>query len=393
MINPHTGLPLGPLDLLVIQPTPFCNIDCSYCYLPERLSRRQISEETLEQLFERVFTSGLVERPVTVIWHAGEPLVVPPQFYERAFAIEKKHNRGGAVVQHSLQTNATLIHSDWCRLFKEHDVRLGVSVDGPEFLHDRYRKTRSGQGTWRRVMDGIRLLNQHEVPFSVITVLTRDALDYPDELFEFYRENGIWRVGFNVEEVEGPHQSTSLDADDVPSRLRRFLGRFFDLVQRDGPHWRIREFDSTIGMLMSEHPGAGQLNHQTTPYAIISVDCEGRFSSYSPELLGLKSWHYGDFELGRVQTDDFLAAAATDKFRAVQADIAAGVEQCCSSCRYFAYCGGGSPGNKYFENGRFDSSETLFCRLSKQAVVDVVLERLEQGARPVCALPTVPVPT
>src|SRR5215470_1623421 len=108
MLPADPGLP-GPLELLVIQPTPFCNINCSYCYLPDRQSTKQMSPETLEQTFAWVFSSGLVREPFTLLWHAGEPLVVPPAFYERAAALLGRYNRQGVEVYHALQTNATLI--------------------------------------------------------------------------------------------------------------------------------------------------------------------------------------------------------------------------------------------------------------------------------------------
>ena len=116
---------------------------------------------------------------------------------------------------------------------------------------------------------------------------------------------------------------------------------------------------------------------QTSPLAIISVDCHGNFSTFSPELLGLTSPDYGDFAFGNVMTDSFDSILATPKFLAVAHDIDAGIQRCRETCEYFSYCGGGAPVNKYFENGSFNSTETMFCRLSKQAVLNVVLEKLE----------------
>src|SRR5580700_5868801 len=95
----------GPLELLVLQPTPFCNINCSYCYLPDRQSTRRMSLETLDQSFAWVFTSGLVREPFTLLWHAGEPLVMPVSFYEDVILLLERHNRAGVPVYHSYQTN------------------------------------------------------------------------------------------------------------------------------------------------------------------------------------------------------------------------------------------------------------------------------------------------
>jgi uncharacterized protein len=171
----------------------------------------------------------------------------------------------------------------------------------------------------------------------------------------------------------------------VPVRFRRFLKRFFALAAHADPPMRVRELDSALELILR---GGRQVERrqEATPWAIISVDCDGNFSTFSPELLGLPSARYGGgFALGNVARDDFRAAAATPRFRVMAADVAAGVGRCRATCPYFAYCGGGAPANKYFENGSFDSTETLFCRLSHQAVVDVVLDGLERGELPLLA--------
>lgn len=367
--------PLGPLDLLVIQPTPFCNIDCRYCYLPDRQNKARISSATLDRIFARVFESELVGESFTVVWHAGEPLVLRPTFYRDALAIAARHNRRGVPIGHAVQTNATLIDQEWCGFIKRHGVRVGVSVDGPDFLNDRYRTTRRGEGTHRRVMQGIAELRRHAIPFHVITVLTRDSLDYPDELYAFYVEHGIDQVGFNIEEIEGPHAQSSLGAVEAEARYREFLSRFYDLVVRGGTPLHLREFDSALAAIVADERDPPRLQ-ETTPFAIVSVDCEGNFSSFSPELLGLPSPEYGDFTLGNVHRSSFAEAAATPRFAAMDAAIGAGIERCRQGCGYFRLCGGGAPANKYFENGSFDSSETLYCRFTRQAMLDVLLDKL-----------------
>ncbi|HBZ72780.1 MAG TPA: GRRM system radical SAM/SPASM domain protein [Deltaproteobacteria bacterium] len=371
----------GPLDLLVIQPTPFCNLDCSYCYLPDRGNRRRISSQTLERIFAWVAESGLVRRPYTIVWHAGEPLVLPTVFYEDAFAAAARFTSSGHAVSHSFQTNGTLINDKWCALFQRPDVRVGVSVDGPAYLHDARRRTRSGGGTHARVMAGLAQLQRHCIPFHVITVLTREALDYPDELHAFYVDNGIERVGFNVEEIEGPNEGSSLSVDDAAPRYRDFMSRFFDLAMASDPPMRIREFDNMISAVMYAGEEGSLSAQEASPFAILSVDCEGSFSTFSPELLGLPSEVYGGFGLGNVASDSFAKAVASDRFQAMARDVGAGIAKCRRECSYFRFCGGGAPANKYFENGSFDSTETLFCRLHRKTLTEVVLSKM-QGPRP-----------
>jgi uncharacterized protein len=368
----------GPLELLVLQPTPFCNLDCTYCYLPDRDSKRRMSDATLNRVFQFVFSSGIVEQGFTVVWHAGEPMVLPVGYYERAIEIAGEHNPAGVQVRHSFQTNGVLIDDAWCDFFRKHQVNVGVSVDGPAFLHDRNRKTRKGAATQHRVMKGIRKLQSREVPFHVISVLTGESLDYADELYDFYVENEIREVAFNVEEVEGPHATSSLGVIGVEDRFRRFIGRFFDLVARDESAVSVREFDSMVPMILANGSESDfPPTQENAPCAILSVDCEGNFTTYSPELLGLKSSHYGDFAIGNVNTDTLASAINGEKFRNMSNDIARGLSKCRNTCEYYSLCGGGAPVNKYFENGSFDSTETMFCRLNRKVIVDVIVAKLQ----------------
>lgn len=369
---------VGPLELLVVQPTPFCNLDCSYCYLPNRSDTRRMALSTLDRTFRWVAESGLVREPFAVLWHAGEPLVVPVEWYEGATALLRQYGSAWNVVQ-SFQTNATLVNAEWCEYFLRHEIDLGVSVDGPAFLHDRHRRTRGGGGTLDRVLRGIRTLNEHGVPFKVITVLTNEALDYPDELFDFYRAHGVRSVGFNPEEVEGPNTSSSLQADGTVPRFRRFLARFIDLALSADQPMQVREFEqSALALLHARRGGSPQRTQENRPFGIVNVDCEGHFSTYSPELLGLDSPKYGSFALGHVETDSLDAVLASPRFAKMEADIAEGVRMCRESCRYYPFCGGGPPGNKHFENGTFASTETLFCRLHMKACLDIAADRLER---------------
>ena len=335
-----------------------------------------MSEATLNRVFQFVFSSGIVEQGFTVVWHAGEPMVLPVAYYERAIEIAGAHNPGGLRVGHSFQTNGVLIDDAWCDFFKAHNVNVGVSVDGPAFLHDRNRKTRKGGGTHGRVLDGIRKLQSRGVPFHVISVLTGESLDYADELYDFYVENEIREVAFNIEEVEGPHASSTLGAAGVESRFRRFISRVFDLVARDEMAISVREFDSLIPMILGDGGDDFPPTQENAPGAILSIDCDGNFTSYSPELLGLTSSHYGDFAIGNVNTHTLASAMSGEKFRNMSNDIARGLSKCRETCEYYSLCGGGAPVNKYFENGSFDSTETMFCRLNRKAIVDVIVEKL-----------------
>ncbi|MEJ0077070.1 MAG: cyclophane-forming radical SAM/SPASM peptide maturase GrrM/OscB [Alphaproteobacteria bacterium] len=371
----------GPLELLVVQPTPFCNIDCSYCYLPDRRNTRKITAEILEQIFAWTFRSGLVREPFTLLWHAGEPTVLPASFYEEATVLLERHNDSGFEITQSFQTNATLINDAWCDFIKRRNVHVGVSVDGPAFLHDRHRRTRRGGGTFEKTLQGMRRLHEAGIDFNTITVLTADSLAYPDELFDFFVENGVRSVSFNVEEVEGPHVASSLAGSGTEERFRRFFSRFLDLVLASPEPIEVREF-STAQSGIAHRIEAETRTQESRPFAILNVDCEGNFSTYSPELLGLSGPRHGSFAFGNVARDPLERVLADPRFIALDDEIRRGVERCHETCSYAPYCGGGPPGNKFFENGDFATTETLSCRLHKQVTFDVALTKLERVMAP-----------
>ena len=163
--------------------------------------------ETLDTVFARVFASGWAAPALTVIWHAGEPLVLPVQYYREAFDRIERARPRDLCLRHSIQTNGMLITPEWCDLFKQYSVGVGVSLDGPRHLHDAHRLTRSGRGTFDQTMRGVRLLRERGVPFHVITVLSERSLDDPDGLRGLLYRRSIDQVCFNVEESEGDHRS------------------------------------------------------------------------------------------------------------------------------------------------------------------------------------------
>jgi uncharacterized protein len=366
------------IDLLVVQPTPFCNIDCKYCYLPDRNSKAVVAPQTLRNLFSQVFASGWVQNCLSVVWHAGEPMVLPIAFYRDAFAmIENLRPRDLSVV-HSFQTNGTLIDEAWCAFFTEAKVNLGVSVDGPRYLHDRNRVTRSGRGTFDRAIAGIRLLRRCEVPFHVISVLSSASMAAPREMFDFYVAEGIEQVCFNVEESEGDHVSESFGDSDPEAAYYRFLSEFWRLAAAaPGKITFLREIEQALQQVIRPKEAAFR-NQLVEPFAITSMDWAGNISTFSPELLGLKNQAYDDFLLGNINRDALVDLPRRPVFARMLADIVAGVAMCRDSCEYFSVCGGGEPVNKLAENGSFASTETTYCRLTKMRATDLVLDALER---------------
>jgi uncharacterized protein len=368
------------IELLVVQPTPFCNIDCRYCYLPDRHSKAVVARETLFNLFSQIFASGWLGECLSVVWHAGEPMVLPIAFYRDAFRMIDRLRPAELLVEHSFQTNGTLIDEAWCEFFAEERVNLGVSIDGPRQFHDRNRLTRSGRGTFDRTIAGIRLLRRREVPFHVISVLSTASMAAPAEMFDFYVEEGIERVCFNVEESEGDHVSRSFAEAGIETAYYRFLSEFWRRsTAAPGKITFIREIEHAIQQIIRP-ADAPFVNQLVEPFAITSMDWAGNISTFSPELLGLKNQAYGDFLLGNINRDALLDLPQRANFTRMLADIRAGVEMCRDRCEYFTVCGGGEPVNKLAENGTFASTETTYCRVTKMRATDLVLDALERAS-------------
>jgi uncharacterized protein len=367
------------LRLLVLQPTPFCNIDCSYCYLSGRQSIATMSLETLDQASRLVFESPRLERRLEVAWHGGEPLVVRLAWYERAFELMERRRPPGLELKHRFQTNGILLDKNWARFFAQTGARVGLSIDGPAELHDANRRTRQGRGTHESVMRAANILREQAVPFHVITVLTECALDAPEELFQFYVRNGINEVGFNIEEIEGANETSSLERADVEERFRSFLKRFFDLVWASPRLLKVRELENMLGMLLLNEP---TVDEQNIPFAIVSVGVDGAISTFSPELLGARHPRFGGFSFGKVAARNLSDCEKEPLFQEIANEIQTGVEACRLNCRYFRWCGGGAPANKLYETGRFDATETLHCRLTRQILLDEALGQLEARATP-----------
>jgi uncharacterized protein len=352
----------SPLTLLMIQPTPFCNITCSYCYLPHRDLKKRFNLDLIDPLFTKLMECGLLGRQLAVLWHAGEPLAVPVDFYRSAFERINALTANRSQVTQVIQTNAMLLNQAYCDLIKMFRVRIGVSIDGPEFLHDRHRVSRSGKGTFRQVMAGVALLQKNRIPFDVIAVLTAASLDYPHEIYDFFRALEVRELAFNFDELEGTNKQTSYARPEVEQKYISFFAALLGRVVHDKGRMRIRELSGALGAVsgtLFDHIG---ISTECNPFGILSVDTDGNLATYSPELLDLTDSDHNRFTIGSVSEIDFSKVFSDPNFIKMNDAIQAGVKQCRDTCGYFDLCGGGAPSNKLGENGRFDSTETLWPR-------------------------------
>jgi uncharacterized protein len=226
-------------------------------------------------------------------------------------------------------------------------------------------------------MRGVRAMQEAGMPFHVIAVITEAHLDHADAFYDFFVSHGIRDIGMNVEEIEGINLQSTLQASNIESRFRLFFRRLLERMGREPGRLFLREATGAAGAILG-----GELadeNDQITPMAILTIGVDGTVSTFSPELLGHAGAGYGVFSFGNLAREPVQDIMDRINHSAIYRDILTGAQACRKSCAYFRVCGGGAPANKWFETSRFDSTETLYCRLMRKVVVDEVLANMEHG--------------
>jgi uncharacterized protein len=335
-----------------------------------------MSEDVIRAVGAKILNSGQASKKLSILWHAGEPLVLSPSYYKTAFEILKDSCPAEITIKHCMQSNATLLSDEWCNLIQEYDIEFGISIDGPQTLHDLHRTSRTGRGTFSKAKAGLDLLNDRKIPFHVICVLSRQSLCQPEVLFRFFEGHHISRVHFNIEEIEGANPKSSLEFESVSLQFHRFFETYWNLIAKTQSKQFIREIHNTVRLLLNSDEEAAPFNELTTPFSCVTITARGDISTFSPELIASSNSKYGDFRFGNILHDCLFDIKNSLAFKIVHDEIRRGVEKCRADCEYFSVCGGGSPSNKLSENEDLASTETLYCKLRVQTLVDLALSRL-----------------
>jgi len=362
-------------QLIVLQPTAYCNINCAYCYLGNRDDRRLMSAAVVDAIAIKLLARLPRDHAPTIVWHAGEPTAAPLRWYEAAQA--RLAAAAPAATQFAMQSNGIAIDERWIAWFRRSRTAVNLSIDGPQRFHDARRRTRSDGPTWMLAMRGLKRLQDAGLSPGVITVLHPEGLSRADEYYAFYRDHGITEVSFSIDEIEGANRRSSFRGDDK-ELVTRFL---LDLLERafdDQMPLCIREVERIAHVLAGKQTVANEL---VEPWASIVVAVDGKVSTFSPEIMEVTAPQYGDFVVGNILNGDIDDFARGPDFIHLCGDVSAGIEACRSTCRYFGVCGGGSPVNKYCEQGTLAATETQFCRLTTQTAADALLSFIERHRR------------
>jgi len=349
-----------PFISLLLKPSSgSCNMACEYCFYADEMNCRSrsnfgmMSMGTLEQVVRK--SMEIAVSGVSFAFQGGEPTLRGLDFFREFIALEKKYARPGLQISHSLQTNGYDIDEGWAKFLAENHFLVGVSLDGTEELHDRYRKDRDGQGTYHRVLDTLQLFDRHGVEYNILTVVNRDVAAHGTELYNHYRQLGLGYLQFipciepfGVEKGQVSYAVT-------PEAYGTFLIDLFhcwycDLKNGCQPY--IRLFENNIGILLGYAPEACDQSGRCSIQHVVEADG----SVYPCDFYVLDQ-----YRLGNVNTDTF------EQIEQKRADLkfieeSLKLNPACKACEHYALCRGGCQRNRVWNGSSYDY---YFCKAYK----------------------------
>ena len=260
-----------PYFHVLAKPTgPICNLDCEYCFFLSKEAlypgdRFRMSEELLDNYVRQVIESQTAPE-ITLAWQGGEPTLMGINFFRHALELAEGYRRPGQTLQHTIQTNGTLLTPEWCQLLHDHHFLVGISIDGPRELHDTYRVDKKGKPTFDKVMRGLQLLVAHEVEFNVLCTVNSANQHHPLDVYRFIRDElGATHIQF-IPIVERDNDTgfqegtTVTDRSVSPQGWGEFLTTIFDeWVVRDVGTVFVQTFDAALASWVGVPPGVWRL--------------------------------------------------------------------------------------------------------------------------------------
>lgn len=345
---------MPPLALMFKTVSSSCNLDCSYCYYRASLEGERVHREVdlamLEHLIPQYLSYVADTGYANIGWQGGEPTLVGLDFFRWLIQLEGAHAPPGMIVSNTLQTNGVLIDDEWARFLASYHFLVGVSLDGPESVHDSVRTTRTGRGTFHRVMQGIENLRRHEAAVNVLCVLGPHNIDRPGELLRFFHREGLTHLQFlpamDFQATDpGAPARYLISADEYGA----FLCRAFDEWWRGGfPTISILSFDALLQALLGLPPDL--CIHAPRCSSALVVESNG--DTYPCDF-----FIHNDHFLGNAletPLETLADHAARTRFIA-QKNV---LSDECAGCAWRHLCHGGCPRNRV----GMEHTPEVFCR-------------------------------
>jgi len=329
-----------------------CNLFCDYCFYRATVASypdtgaHRLSMDTLTELVRKAQTVDT--QAVSYVWQGGEPMLMGLDFYRRAVELQNVHKKPGQTVLNTVQTNGILIDEYWARFFAEHGILVGISIDGPKELHDRHRFTRSGASVFDRVLEACDIMNAHRVEYNVLTVVTSDTADHPEEIYTFLKERGfVYQQYIDcIEAADGLIAPFSVD----PGTYGGFLCRLFDVWFMDGyPYVSIRLFDNLLQYYVRQVPEC--CLHKDNCGAYFVVEYNGDI--YPCDFFVREEWLLGNIR--EMTVNDLIGHQRRLRFaglRCLPCDT-------CEQCSWLGFCQKGCIRYRAFPDGDYRSLNYL----------------------------------
>ena len=336
-----------------------CNLGCAYCYYLDKADiygghEPRMSEEMLETVIREYIAANDVPE-VTFNWHGGEPLVLGLDFYRKAMELERKY-ADGKTVFNTLQTNGTLLTPEWADFLRENRFLVGISIDGPRDVHDKYRKDKGGAPTFDKVLKGLTLLREHGVEFNTMSTVNNVSEGRGLEVYRFLQSIGSRYMQFMpvVEHVKDRRivppstEGARLAPWSVSSMgFGRFMVDIFDYwVRNDVGRYYVGLFDATLANWCGVMPGTCAYDRTCGGNSVIE---------HNGDLYPCDHFVYPQYRLGNVAETPIRTMMESSRQVRFGIDKRNSLPVKCFQCKYLSLCNGECPKHRF---GRTESGET-----------------------------------
>ena len=360
-----------PLYVMLKPAGAHCNLACKYCYYLEKnklyptAQRHLMSNEMLEQ-FTREYIEAQTMSQVLFTWHGGEPLLRSIDFYRKALSLQQKY-AGGRRIDNVIQTNGTLLTDEWCEFFAQNHWLVGISIDGPQPYHDHYRLTAAGKPSWKKVMQGIKLLKKHGVEWNAMAVVNAYNVNHPLEFYRFFKENGCQFLQFTpiVERLtrheDGRTLASLADKDEIslseasvaPEQWGYFLCAIFDeWVRKDVGKIFVEIFDCTLANWMGISPGI----------CAYSKECgHAGVMEHNGDVYSCDHFVFPEYKLGNIRDHSLIDMLYGEQQQEFSRLKHSSLPRQCKECDMEFACHGECPKNRFMKDKYGDSGLNYLC--------------------------------
>ncbi len=360
-----------PLYVMLKPAGAHCNLACKYCYYLEKnklyptAQRHLMSDEMLEQ-FTREYIEAQTMNQVLFTWHGGEPLLRSLDFYRKALSLQQKY-AGGRRIDNVIQTNGTLLTDEWCEFFAQNHWLVGISIDGPQPDHDHYRLTAAGKPSWKKVMQGIKLLKKHGVEWNAMAVVNAYNANHPLEFYRFFKENGCQFLQFTpiVERLtrheDGRTLASLADKDEIslseasvaPEQWGYFLCAIFDeWVRKDVGKIFVEIFDCTLANWMGISPGI----------CAYSKECgHAGVMEHNGDVYSCDHFVFPEYKLGNIRDYSLIDMLYGEQQQEFSRLKHSSLPRQCKECDMEFACHGECPKNRFMKDKYGDSGLNYLC--------------------------------